>query len=61
MLSDPNIRQQAYQYFLEEAPGVLETIEQGLFALDKKENRNLEINQLMRATHTLKGGAANVG
>ena len=29
--------------------------------LDKEENRSLEINQLMRATHTLKGGAANVG
>ena len=65
MITDPIIRDQAYQYFLEEAPDLLETIEQELFAindssLDRKE-RALRVNNLMRATHTLKGGAANVG
>ena len=65
MITDPVIRDQAYQYFLEEAPELLETIEQELFAindssLDRKE-RALRVNNLMRATHTLKGGAANVG
>lgn len=65
MITDPVIRDQAYQYFLEEAPDLLETIEQELFfindnSLDRKE-RGLRVNNLMRATHTLKGGAANVG
>jgi chemotaxis protein histidine kinase CheA/CheY-like chemotaxis protein len=65
MITDPNIREQAYQYFLEEAPRLLETIELELFSLkdltgDKKE-RSLKVNNLMRAAHTLKGGAANVG
>ena len=65
MITDPVIRDRAYQYFLEEAPDLLETIEQELFAindssLDRKE-RSLRVNNLMRATHTLKGGAANVG
>ncbi len=65
MITDPVIRDRAYQYFLEEAPELLETIEQELFAindssLDRKE-RALRVNNLMRATHTLKGGAANVG
>ena len=65
MITDPVIRDRAYHYFLEEAPDLLETIEQELFAindssLDRKE-RGLRVNNLMRATHTLKGGAANVG
>ncbi|MGL5795667.1 MAG: Hpt domain-containing protein, partial [Waterburya sp.] len=65
MITDPNIRDQAYQYFLEEAPELLETIEQELFAINDGDidlkDRPLRVNKLMRATHTLKGGAANVG
>ena len=65
MITDPSIRDQAYQYFLEEAPELLETIEQELFAINDgdidKSDRPLRVNKLMRATHTLKGGAANVG
>ncbi|MCC0179110.1 hybrid sensor histidine kinase/response regulator [Waterburya agarophytonicola K14] len=65
MITDPSIRDQAYQYFLEEAPELLETIEQELFAINDGDielrDRPLRVNQLMRATHTLKGGAANVG
>jgi len=62
MISDPDIREQAYQYFLEEAPALLESIETGLFALnDTDENRKIKVNEIMRAAHTLKGGAANVG
>ncbi|MEM8719753.1 MAG: response regulator [Cyanobacteria bacterium P01_G01_bin.39] len=65
MITDPSIRDQAYQYFLEEAPELLETIEQELFAINDGEielsDRPLRVNKLMRATHTLKGGAANVG
>ncbi len=65
MITDPTIRDQAYQYFLEEAPELLQTIEQELFAIIDGEmelrERPLRVNKLMRATHTLKGGAANVG
>ena len=65
MITDPSIRDQAYQYFLEEAPELLETIEQELFAINdgdiEPSDRPLRVNKLMRATHTLKGGAANVG
>jgi chemotaxis family two-component system sensor histidine kinase/response regulator PixL len=65
MITDPTIRDQAYQYFLEEAPELLETIEQELFAIVDGDielsDRPLRVNKLMRATHTLKGGAANVG
>ena len=65
MITDPSIRDQAYQYFLEEAPELLETIEQELFAINDGDielsDRPLRVNKLMRATHTLKGGAANVG
>ncbi len=63
MITDPSIREQAYQYFLEEAPELLQTIEEELFALNDLEadERPLKINNLMRAAHTLKGGAANVG
>ncbi|BAU64501.1 CheA signal transduction histidine kinase [Stanieria sp. NIES-3757] len=65
MITDPNIRDQAYLYFLEEAPALLETIEEEIFALNSDsldaKTRPLRVNTLMRATHTLKGGAANVG
>ncbi|ACK67955.1 CheA signal transduction histidine kinase [Rippkaea orientalis PCC 8801] len=62
MINDPDIRDQAYQYFLDEIPGLLETIEQELLALNQSdEGRSLKVNHIMRATHTLKGGAANVG
>ncbi|HAC63774.1 MAG TPA: hybrid sensor histidine kinase/response regulator [Cyanothece sp. UBA12306] len=62
MINDSDIYQQAYQYFLDEIPGLLETIEQELLALTKSDSqRSLIVNELMRATHTLKGGAANVG
>ncbi|MGK7915178.1 MAG: Hpt domain-containing protein [Prochloraceae cyanobacterium] len=63
MITDPNIREQAYQYFIEEAPELLHTIEQELSSLNNldPQGRPLKINGLMRAAHTLKGGAANVG
>lgn len=57
---DEDIRKQGYIYFLAEAPELLETIEQELFTLS--ENFSIaKVHTLMRATHTLKGGAANVG
>jgi two-component system, chemotaxis family, sensor histidine kinase and response regulator PixL len=60
MHTDEHIRQQGYIYFLAEAPELLETIEQELFTLSE-EFSIAKVHTLMRATHTLKGGAANVG
>jgi two-component system, chemotaxis family, sensor histidine kinase and response regulator PixL len=60
MISDPSIREQGYIYFLTEAPELLELIEQELFSLSSGYSIN-KIHNLMRATHTIKGGAANVG
>ncbi|HLO88840.1 MAG TPA: response regulator [Nostocaceae cyanobacterium] len=60
MITDTSIREQGYAYFLAEAPELLETIEQELFTLT--ENYSIaKVHNLMRATHTIKGGAANVG
>ncbi|MFQ4141608.1 hybrid sensor histidine kinase/response regulator [Chlorogloeopsis sp. ULAP02] len=59
MISDPSIREQGYIYFLTEAPELLQIIEQELFSLE--EHSVTKVHNLMRATHTLKGGAANVG
>lgn len=57
---DPTIREQTYQYFLQEAPELLQAIEQGLFHLRSNWGIN-QVNNLMRATHTLKGAATSVG
>ncbi|MGG6268725.1 hybrid sensor histidine kinase/response regulator [Leptolyngbya sp. AN03gr2] len=60
MSLDPTIREQTYQYFLQEASELLQAIEQGLFSL--RENWGIPaVNNLMRATHTLKGAATSVG
>ena len=59
-MNDPNIREQSYQYFLEEAPELLGIIEQEL--LDLRTNFTVnKVHHLMRTTHTLKGAAASVG
>ncbi|MBE9007858.1 hybrid sensor histidine kinase/response regulator [Fortiea sp. LEGE XX443] len=60
MITDAEIREQGYIYFLAEAPELLQTIEQELLNFAEG-NRTAKIHNLMRATHTLKGGAANVG
>lgn len=59
MITDDSIREQGYIFFLSEAPELLQTIEEELFGLVKDRNPN-KVHNLMRATHTLKGGAANV-
>ncbi|WP_416673710.1 ATP-binding protein [Egbenema bharatensis] len=60
MTTDPSIRQRAYQYFLQEAPELLQALEQGLrhFKTDRSIN---QVHHLLRATHTLKGAANSVG
>ncbi|PMB21191.1 hybrid sensor histidine kinase/response regulator [Fischerella thermalis] len=60
MTQDPTIREQTYPYFLQEAPELLQALEQGL--LNLRENWGInQVNDLMRATHTLKGAATSVG
>lgn len=59
-MTDSNIRQQTYHYFLQEAPELLQVLEQELFSI--KDNYSInKINNLMRVTHTLKGAASSVG
>lgn len=60
MSLDPTIREQTYQYFLQEAPELLHALEQGL--LNLREHWGIgQVNDLMRATHTLKGAATSIG
>jgi len=57
----PTLRNpEGYQYFVTEAQDLLVTIEQELLALNETA-ATADIYSLMRATHTLKGAAANVG
>ncbi|MEH1911205.1 hybrid sensor histidine kinase/response regulator [Nostoc sp.] len=60
MITDKEIREQGYIYFLAEAPELVKIIEQELFSLSEGYSI-AKVHNLMRATHTLKGGAANVG
>ncbi|WP_375503610.1 response regulator [uncultured Nostoc sp.] len=60
MITDSQGREQGYIYFLAEAPELVQIIEQELFSLSE-DYSTAKIHNLMRATHTLKGGAANVG
>ncbi|MEA5515794.1 hybrid sensor histidine kinase/response regulator [Nodularia sp. UHCC 0506] len=60
MITDAEIREQGYIYFLAEAPDLLQIIEQELFSLTEEFSIS-KVHKLMRATHTLKGGSANVG
>ena len=57
---DPDIRDQAYQFFIEEAPELLLIIETNLLSLRQERNPST-IHDLMRAAHSIKGGAATVG
>jgi two-component system, chemotaxis family, sensor histidine kinase and response regulator PixL len=60
MITDLSIREQGYAYFLSEAPELLQIIEQELYSLSQGRS-TAKVHNLMRATHTIKGGAANVG
>jgi chemotaxis protein histidine kinase CheA len=60
MTDNSEVRDRAYQKFLEEAPELLGTIEQNLFTLCA-EPRDRHVRNIMRAAHTLKGAAAAVG
>ncbi|WP_431706338.1 hybrid sensor histidine kinase/response regulator [Geminocystis sp. CENA526] len=51
---------QSYSFFVEEAPELLEMIENGLLTL-KDDRSTAKIHEIMRAAHSLKGGSASVG
>ena len=53
------IRDQAYQFFQQEALELLQTLETGLLTL-KDEFTVPKVHNLMRAAHSIKGGAASV-
>ncbi len=57
---DSEIRDQTYQFFLEEAPELLQIIETRLLQF-AQEPSSATIHDLMRAAHSIKGGAATVG
>jgi chemotaxis protein histidine kinase CheA/CheY-like chemotaxis protein len=58
-MTDPTIREQTYRYFLQEAPELLQVLEQELLSLREDYSIN-KVHNLMRTTHTLKGAAASV-
>ncbi|MEP0914602.1 response regulator [Leptolyngbya sp. GB1-A1] len=60
MAINPEIRDQAYRFFVEEAPDLLQAIESGLLTL-RQERSPATIHAIMRSAHSLKGGAASVG
>lgn len=56
---NPDIRDQAYQFFIEEAQELLQVLETGLLSL--RQNHSIpKVHELMRAAHSIKGGAASV-
>ncbi|MEO0987293.1 MAG: ATP-binding protein, partial [Cyanobacteria bacterium J06639_14] len=60
MALNPDIRDQAYQFFIEEAPELLQSLEAELLTLSQDHNTT-RIHSLMRTAHSIKGGAASVG
>ena len=48
-------------YFIEEAKEHLETLEQGILDLGNLVNNNEQMNEMFRAAHSIKGGAAMLG
>ncbi|WP_013321240.1 Hpt domain-containing protein [Gloeothece verrucosa] len=57
---DSTYRDQSYQFFIEEASELLECIETGLLSL-RSEHSLAKVHEIMRAAHSIKGGAASVG
>ncbi len=60
MLIDSNIRDQAYQFFIQESMEFLQMLEAGLLNLQQAHDTP-HIHAIMRAAHSIKGGAASVG
>ncbi|PSB05148.1 hybrid sensor histidine kinase/response regulator [Merismopedia glauca] len=60
MKIDTDIRDQAYVFFIQEAPELLQLIESELLTLSA-ERTPAKVHNMMRAAHSIKGGAASVG
>ncbi len=60
MSIDPDLRDRVYQMFILEVPGMLETIEIELVTLSLDRSVG-KVNKLLRAAHSIKGGAASLG
>lgn len=56
---DTEVHDQAYQFFKQEAPEFLQTIETGLLSL-RSDLSTGNIHSLMRAAHSIKGGSASL-
>lgn len=59
MSLNPDIRDRAYQFFVEEAQELLQILETGLLEL-RQDHSIPKVHELMRAAHSIKGGAASV-
>ncbi|VEP14948.1 Hybrid sensor histidine kinase/response regulator [Hyella patelloides LEGE 07179] len=59
-MMDSEERERTYQFFLEEVSELLQVLETGLLTIQEDCNP-AKIHDLMRAAHSLKGGAATVG
>ena len=59
MSLNPDIRDRAYEFFIEEARELLQVLESGLLEL-RQERSTSKVHELMRAAHSIKGGAASV-
>ncbi len=55
-----DINEPSYQFFIEEAPELLQIIEDGLLTL-RSDRSSAKVHEIMRAAHSLKGGSASVG
>jgi two-component system, chemotaxis family, sensor histidine kinase and response regulator PixL len=60
MYIDPELRDRVYQLFSLEVPKMLQTIETELVTLSVDRSAD-KVNNLMRAAHSIKGGAASLG
>jgi chemotaxis protein histidine kinase CheA len=60
MSLDPETRDQAYNFFVAEAPELLQNIESGLLTL-RQDYGTAKVHSIMRSAHSIKGGAAGVG
>ena len=59
MSVNPDIHDKAYQFFIEEATELLQIIEDGILELRRDRGANT-VHAVMRAAHSIKGGAASV-
>ena len=59
MSLNPDIRDRAYEFFIEEARELLQVLESGLLEL-RTDLSTSKVHELMRAAHSIKGGAASV-